>query len=255
MFLKDGGESVIQTMQYTLQDVTKLLNLPEKTINRWIQEQQIPYHQVRGQYRFNRDELLEWAIARGIQIAKDPFQESNGKSLPCLRLDRSLQAGGIFFEIEGASKEGLLHAVLEEMNLPAEIDREFLLQMILAREELSSTAVGDGIAIPHVRSPIVLQVSVPMITLCFLKTPIEYGALDGKPVNTLFTLISPTTRTHLQLLSRLAFALRDPQFRRVIKNQGRPEEILVEAERIEANFPSSKVSASNPSPTPAHSQQ
>src|SRR5438034_985186 len=62
------------------------------------------------------------------------------------------------------------------------------------REALQSTGVGDGIAIPHVRNPIVLHVSRPMITLCFLERPIDFGALDGKPVHVLFSLISPTVR-------------------------------------------------------------
>ncbi len=223
-------------MQYSIQDVVKLFNLPEKTVTRWIQDEQIPFHQVRGQYRFNRGELLEWAISKGIHIAHDPFQETSGKNPDYPRLDESLQAGGIFYHIEGTSKPTLLRVVLETMNLPEETDLELLLQMILTREELSSTAVGDGIAIPHVRSPIVLQVPSPMIALCFLKEPIEFGALDGQPVHILFMLISPTTRTHLQLLSRLAFALKDPIFRDIIKRQGQPEEILKEAQRIEINF-------------------
>ena len=85
------------------------------------------------------------------------------------------------------------------MRLPEEVDSEFLYQVLLAREALGSTGMGDGIAIPHVRNPIVLHLSRPMVTLCFLETPIDFGSLDGKPVTTLFTLISPTVRAHLHL--------------------------------------------------------
>jgi mannitol/fructose-specific phosphotransferase system IIA component (Ntr-type) len=91
------------------------------------------------------------------------------------------------------------------------VDREFLYKVLLARESLGSTGIGDGIAIPHVRNPIVLHLSRPIVTLCFLERPVDFGALDGQPVNTLFTLISPTVRAHLHLLSRLAFTLRDPR--------------------------------------------
>ena len=90
------------------------------------------------------------------------------------------------------------------------MDQDFLLRVLLAREALESTGIGDGIAIPHVRNPVVLHVSRPMITLCFLEQAVDYGALDGKPVNTVFSLISPTVRAHLRLLSRLSFALQDP---------------------------------------------
>ena len=104
----------------------------------------------------------------------------------------------------------------------------------VAREALASTGVGDGIAIPHVRNPIVLHVPRPTVTLCFLERPVDFGALDGKPVHCLFTLVSPTIRAHLHLLSRLAFALRDPGFHAVVQRQALRDEILTELRRVES---------------------
>ena len=104
----------------------------------------------------------------------------------------------------------------------------------MAREALGSTGIGDGIAIPHVRNPIVLHVTRPSITLAFLEHPIEFGALDGKPVSTLFIMISPTVRAHLHLLSRLAFVLRDARVRKVLEKRETREEIFSAIERAEA---------------------
>ncbi|MGV8042245.1 MAG: proton-conducting transporter membrane subunit [Thermoanaerobaculaceae bacterium] len=50
----------------------------------------------------------------------------------------------------------------------------------------------------------------PLVTLCFLRRPVDFGAVDGKPVVALFSLVSSTPKMHLHLLSRLAYALRDP---------------------------------------------
>jgi len=222
-------------VQLTVQDLSKLISVPEKTIHHWIQEGEIPVHRVRSQYRFNRAEVLEWAISKGVKIAGSPFQE-NGPPLSPAGLAEALETGGIFHGVEGTSKESVLRSVVEHMRLPDGMDRDFLVQMILAREELASTAVGEGIAIPHVRGPIVLQVPGPQITLCFLKNPVTFGALDGLPVNILFTLVCPTTRAHLQLLSKLAFSLRDEQFKRILKKPGTAEEILREARRSEARL-------------------
>jgi PTS system nitrogen regulatory IIA component len=72
--------------------------------------------------------------------------------------------------------------VVARLSLPEDFDRQLLLRLFLAREALGSTAVGDGIAIPHVRRPIVLNVPRSMVTLCFLKRPVAYQAPDGKPV-------------------------------------------------------------------------
>ncbi len=95
-------------------------------------------------------------------------------------------------------------------NLPEEVDREFLLRVLVAREEFSSTGIGEGIAIPHVRNPVVLHISKPMVTLFFLEHPIDFGAIDGQPVFALFMLISPTVRAHLHLISRLAYLASRP---------------------------------------------
>jgi PTS system nitrogen regulatory IIA component len=73
-----------------------------------------------------------------------------------------------------------------------------------------------------------------MITLCFLEKPIDYGALDGKPVQVLFSLISPTVKSHLQLLARLSFALHDARFKGAVMRQARPEEIFSESRRVES---------------------
>jgi PTS system nitrogen regulatory IIA component len=108
---------------------------------------------------------------------------------------------------------------------------------------LESTAIGDGIAIPHVRNPIVLHVPQPVVTLCFLEEPVDFGALDGQPVHTLFTLISPTVKAHLHLLSRLAFALRNPDFKALIIRQAGHDEILAAAKTISNSL---RTSAATP---------
>jgi len=148
----------------------------------------------------------------------------------------ALLAGGIAYRLVATDVKSALRAVVEAMRLPEEVDREQLLQVLLAREALASTAIGDGVAIPHVRNPIVLHVSRPAITLCFLEHPVDFGALDGKPVHCLFTMVSPTVRAHLTLLSRLAFAMRDPGFQDVIRRQALRDQILTELRRVEASL-------------------
>jgi len=134
--------------------------------------------------------------------------------------------------LNGTDKAAVLRSVVEILRLPDKVDREFLLQVLLAREALESTAIGDGIAIPHVRNPIVLHVPHPLVTLCFLETPVDFGALDGQPVNALFTLVSPTVKAHLHLLSRLAFALRNPDFKALIARQASRDQIQAAAKQI-----------------------
>jgi nitrogen PTS system EIIA component len=201
---------------------------------------------VNEQYRFNRAELLEWATAQKIQVSPEIFREPEGAAAQLPGLVQGLSAGGIHYRIGGTDKDSVLRAVVETMRLQDGVDREFLYRVLLAREALGSTAVGDGIAIPHVRNPIVLHVTDPAVTLCFLERPIEFGALDGKPVHALFSLISPTVRAHLHLLSRLAFALNDDRFRETIRRQASREEIVAEARRVESGFQPPGAAGSSP---------
>lgn len=223
-------------MQLTVREVSRCLNVSESTVTRWVRQRGLPAQYVAGQHRFNRVEVLEWATANQISVSLEVFNQQEDPAEPIPTLAEALAEGGIVSQLPSANKELALRALVQSLPLPDSLDRELLLQLFLAREALASTALGDGIAIPHVRNPIVLQVVRPMITLAFLAQPVDFGALDGKPVHVLFSIISPTTRSHLQLLSRLSFALHDSQFRETLLRQAPREEILQEVRRVESGL-------------------
>lgn len=213
-------------MTLTVKDVARLLSVSEKTVYRWITQGSLPAYQIHEQYRFNRAEILEWATSRKIPVSPEIFSEPETSGVPMPSLCDALQNGGVNYRVDGSDKWTVLKNVVQLLQLPEEVDREFLYRVLVAREELASTGIGDGIAIPHVRNPVVLHISRPMVTLYFLERPVDFGAIDGQPVYALFMLISPTVRAHLHLISRLAYTLRDPAFRAVIQRQGLREEIL-----------------------------
>jgi PTS system nitrogen regulatory IIA component len=221
-------------MQLTVREVGKFLSVPESTVTRWIKQRGLPAQYVGGHYRCNRAELLEWATANKIKVALELFDQPDHDAEPVPTLAEALEAGGIFYDVQDTNKERALQAVVRALPLPDEVDRELLLRLLLAREASASTAIGDGIAFPHVRNPILLHVTRPMITLCFLEKPVDFGALDGKPVQVLFSLVSPTVRCHLQLLTRLSFALHDPRFKAVVLSRAPRDQILLEARRVGA---------------------
>ena len=224
-------------MQLKVRDVANLLGTSEKTIYRWIKQKVIPVYQVNEQFRFNRAEILEWATSRRIQVSPDIFVETQEGAASLPSLSDALKAGGVAYRLGGNDKPSVLRAVVEVMRLPEEVDREFLYQVLLAREMLGSTGIGEGIAIPHVRNPVVLHVTRPMITLCFLEHPIHFDALDGKPVATLFAMISPTVKAHLHMLSRLSFVLQHTDFKETVKRQASRDDLMDALGRAEAALP------------------
>jgi len=223
-------------MNLLVKDAARLLAVSENTIHRWIGQGSIPAYRLNEQYRFNRAELLSWAATQGLSISPEIFREGESGASEMARLSDALRGGGIHSGIRGSDAATVLRHVVETMRLPGSVDREFLYEMLLAREAFGSTVIGDGIAIPHVRCPVILDLEQPMMTLCFLERPLDLGVPGSRPVNVLFTLVSPTVRTHLHLLSRLIFVLRDPKFRPALARRNTPDDLLAVVERCEGGL-------------------
>jgi nitrogen PTS system EIIA component len=224
-------------MMLSVKEVAKLLNVSDKKVYRLISQNDVPFSKIGEEYRFNRVELLEWATLMGIRVSSDTFEESNLNSPSSTSFLDALKAGDIVYNIAGTDKPSVLRSVVDQLKLPEDIDPEFLYQVLLAREKLGSTGIGEGIAIPHVRNPVILNVKSPVVTLCFLQNSIDFDAIDGLPVKTLFTLISPTIRIHLHLLSRLGFVLQNPGFKAAVQRQASPDILIDALARAEASIP------------------
>lgn len=224
-------------MNLSVKNAARLLSVSEKTIYRWIKQDVVPVYKVHENYRFNRAELLVWATSRRMGVSPEAFSEPEMDALPLPHFSEALDDGGVFYRIDGHTREEALASVVDHLRLPEEVDRDYLYRVLLAREKLASTAIGESIAIPHPRHPGPLLVTRPTATLCFLENPLDFNALDGRPVRILFTLISPTLRFHLHLLSRLGFLLKDAEFRRVLEQQESRETIFSALRKAEEKLP------------------
>ncbi len=219
-------------MDLSVREVARLLNVSERTVHRWAEQGSIPAHRLHEQYRFNRVELQEWAAAQHRRVAPELFADADAAPPPSLAA--ALERGGVHHGVAGATRADVLRSLSRLPGVPAGVDAELLYQLLLGREALASTAVGDGIALPHARDPLVLRVAGPTVLLGFLAQPVDFGALDGKPVGVVFTLFAPTIRAHLGTLSQLAFALHDPELRALLARQAPAEAILARLRAIEA---------------------
>ena len=222
-------------MLLTVRDAAALLRTTERQIYRWVDEEEIPFQRLREQVRFNRTELLEWATSRKLPVSLDAFDAEEDPEDRAPSLVAALRLGGVHHDVPGDDREAALRAAVTLTPLPPSLDRELLIEVLLARETTSSTAIGDGIAIPHVRHPVVAAGAAATVSLCFLARPVPFGAPDGKPVHTIFTIVSPTVRTHLQVLAHLARVLQDPGFKAALDRRAPADELEREAGRVEAH--------------------
>ncbi len=226
-------------MQLNIEDVAKLLGISEKNLFHLIAEKKFPAHKINDQYRFVRSEILEWATVNKKSFNPELIQETKEKGVLQPSLEKSLEAGGIVYRLQGRDRESIIRSLVQSLPLPPEEDQSFVFELILAREMLGLTGIGDGVAIPHPRSPLIFNLSQPTIMLSFLEQPITFGATDEEPVFAMFCILSLTARGHIHMTSRLAYALQDSKFREAIQQQECRETILSELNRVERSLLSS----------------
>lgn len=203
-------------MQLTVHQAASYLGVDESTVRRWISVRGLPAHYVNERLHLNAIELWEWATEQGIPVSRKLLDQAQRRPDEVPPLSHLIEAGGIHHDVGGDGKAAMLREIVARLPLPADTDREFLVTVLEAREAMGSTGIGNGIAIPHVRNPIVLHVDAPFVTLCLLRHPVDFDAVDGKPVHALFTVISPSVPAHLRILAQLGFVLRDEELRRLL---------------------------------------
>lgn len=220
-------------MQLTLREASSYLGVTEAMARRWITQRDLPVHQANERLYVNAVELWEWAIEHGQEVSRSLLDRARRSPDSVPPLSALLRSGGIFHDVPGSDKGSVLRAFVDRLPLPPETDRDFLLAILEAREAMGSTGIGNGIAIPHVRNPILLHVEEPFVTLCLLEHPVEFDAIDGQPVHVLFSVISPTVPAHLRILAQLGFVLRDPTLRSLLGERAPSDAILARIETLE----------------------
>src|SRR5258708_18608778 len=178
-------------MELNATEGATLLDVPEKEVREWAHAGKLPHLDAQGRLRFNRQAILEWALARGHPLNLG-VEEMEPAGLPPIT---ELFAPTCFhYDVPGHTFSEVLRAALEVFALPPEADKELIYDLLVSREKLMTTAVGDGLAIPHLRVPVVVHMPRPALGVFFMRKPILISALDGKPVHTLFLLLSLSPR-------------------------------------------------------------
>lgn len=126
-----------------------------------------------------------------------------------MQLDNILDPSGVVHRLEAGCKREVLQILAGHAQTLTGIPAPDIMQTLLEREQLGSTAVGRGIAVPHGK-----VCGLPGITgiLAQLQTPVDFDATDGQPVDIVFLLLAPENAraAHLKALAKVSHFLRDP---------------------------------------------
>ncbi|MBN2293763.1 MAG: PTS sugar transporter subunit IIA [Pirellulales bacterium] len=130
-------------------------------------------------------------------------------------------------ELTAEDKEGVIREMVQSLKDASQIDadeQESIVKAILKREELGSTGIGRGVAVPHTKHP---SVDHLVGTVAVSSEGVNFNSLDGEKVQLFFLLISPPDRPgdHLRALENISRQLRNDTFCKFLKQSGTGEEI------------------------------
>lgn len=206
-------------MDLKMRDVSKMLRVSMSTVRKWLSEGKIPAYKLGNQYRFSPMEIEDWVMKRKMHSEENvPVVEENLPTQGTNRysLYRAIHKGAVWSDIEGSTKEEVIKEAMQRLCRDIPLDPEMMTELLLDREKMMPTALNKGIAVPHTRDT-QLQSHQDVVAVCFLKDPLEYGALDEEPVHTLFFLFAADDRHHLHLLAKIAHLASSEEARALFK--------------------------------------
>ena len=184
-----------------IEEVAKYLRVSERTVYDWAQKGEIPAGKIGTVWRFKKQEVENWVNAR--------LSSQSQKNDETVQLKNILSVDRITFISQSSKRDALVELSEVLAKAPQIKNAQELTQEILKREELMSTAIGKGIAIPHVRLSSVTDL-VMAVGIC--KTPInDYQTIDDEPVKLLFMIAAAYNQHsyYLKTISQFSSKFKD----------------------------------------------
>ena len=190
----------------TIEEVAKYLRVSDRTVYDWAQKGEIPAGKIGTVWRFKKSEVENWVNAR---LSSDSVKQSE----QTIQVRNILSPDRIVFINQTSKHDALVELADVLATAPQVKDGAELTQEILKREELMSTAIGRGIAIPHVRLSSVTDL-VMAVGVC--RKPIEdFQTIDDQPVNLLFMIAAAYNQHsyYLKTISHFSAKFKDKDLR------------------------------------------
>lgn len=180
----------------TIEEVAKYLRVSERTVYDWAQKGEIPAGKIGTVWRFKKSEIEKWVNAR----LSSPVKQT--ETVQQVRVKNILSPDRIIYIDHSTKRDAIVELAQNLATAPQIKDGSELVREILKREELMSTAIGRGLAIPHVRLSSVTDL-VMSVGICKNEL-IDFQAIDDTPVR-LLIMIAAAYNQHSYYLQTLSF--------------------------------------------------
>jgi hypothetical protein len=229
-------------VKFTITDISKILDVPLKTVYRLIDKETVPTLKVMDQVYFEPQDFLEWCISKTMPIKYNVLQNYFHESKTNFSLSKALAAGrscqiGDKFKIDQ-----ILESIINL--IPVNDDKELILNILFNKHKLKPLFIfKNEVAIPYIRTPIITGLEEPKVFLFYLT---DYMNVGSKFVHAWFWILSPTVSAHTQLIEKLYRALLKPTFFEMVTGHAPWPDLIIEAGICEQNFKMAYIVDSEP---------
>lgn len=202
---------------WTIKEAAKYLKMNEHLVCRLVEAGKIPAVKTGSHWRLDKNEVNDWLGSQmGELPAEDLIHLEKDHKQVVIKIAPLLKKENVIFEIMPTSTkvqvlQNLVGVLAKNYKLNKK-DEEKLFHAVIDRERMCSTAIGEGIAIPHPRTAVIKQTKKPILILGVCRQGIDLESLDGRLTTLIFLICAPRDDIHLKLMARLSRLLKDRRF-------------------------------------------
>jgi len=223
----DIDKSNISEEVMTLRELSEYLKLSEKTLIRMAQRGEIPVTKIGHQWRFMRTLIDDWLVSKMWHPVKPALTRLLENQEIILPLSRLITQNLIKLDLPPGSKDEILLSLIEVLEKTKSVsDKEKLFSLLKSREEMASTALNNGVALPHVRNPLECPVDEQCIVLGICPAGTPFDSVDGGLTYLFFLVCTNSEIIHLKMMSKLAYLIRKSEAIKSIRNAKSVKEVL-----------------------------
>ncbi len=195
-------------MYLNIIQLAESFGVEESVVAGWVRNEGLPVIEDRSRLLFDRNQVVDWAAARGL-AAKAGFLAAAKTAGAARRLEPLLRAGGIWRDVPAANVRSVFETIVNKLPGATPPVRQLLAQRLRLPEGISWAAVGGGLALPHLRTPVALGRDAGTFAILILRDALTLNepAPDEVPITRLLFFVAPSPRAHLELIGQLSSAL------------------------------------------------
>ncbi len=223
-------------MYLNVVQLAESFGVEESDVEGWVRNDGLPCVPDRGRLLFDRVQIVEWAARRGLAAKAGFLAPERAAATATFSAEALLRHGGIWRDLATNAVLPALETVVNKLPGATPAIRQLLVQRVRSTNGITWAPVGDGFALPHLRTPVALGRDAGTLALLMLREPLSLAEPppDGVPITRLFFFAAPSPRAHLELLAQLSKALARGGLRQLVRDTAPDEQIFAALHPAEA---------------------